>query len=110
MLIDASAITAIFATEAGFERLWARMKADGIDAPFYMSQASYCGNSVDEGLIAAQDRIIRTHDGVLRGPNTDLLTDDRYRRDGCHFSAEGLRAFAAQWVEAIAAGSENQAH
>ena len=81
--------------EAGFERLLERMKADGIDAPFYLSQASYCGNSVDKGLIAAQDRIIRGHTGVLRGPNTDLLTDARYRRDGCHFSEEGLQAFAA---------------
>ncbi|GAB4348459.1 MAG: hypothetical protein Kow0026_02980 [Oricola sp.] len=94
---------------ADFDRFLARLRADGIDAPVYLSQVSYCANSVDAGLIAVQDRIIRIRDGVVRGPNTDLLTDDRYRRDGCHFSAEGLAAFAAQWVEAIRARSESQA-
>lgn len=92
---------------AGFDQLYSRMRGDGIDAPFYLSQVSYCGNSVDEELIATQDRIIRETDGVRRGPNTDLLTDDRYRRDGCHFSAEGLDAFAAQWVAAITSASED---
>lgn len=92
--------------EADFSRFLERLRGEGITAPFYLSQASYCANSVDSGLNAAQDRIIRTRAGVLRGPDTDLLTDDCYRRDQCHFSAQGLDAFAAQWVEAIAAKSE----
>lgn len=91
----------------GFERFRERLQADGINAPLYLSQASYCGNSIDEALLAVQDRIIRSHGNVLRGPNTDLLTDDRFRRDRCHFSAEGLDAFADQWVDAIVAGRED---
>ncbi|MFZ2101097.1 MAG: sialate O-acetylesterase [Oricola sp.] len=92
---------------AGFAHLIARLRADGIDAPFYLSQASYCGNSVDLHLLAVQDVLISGTEGVLRGPNSDILADARYRRDGCHFSAEGLDAFAAQWVAAISAASED---
>lgn len=92
---------------AGFLRLLGRMRDDGIRTPLYLSQASYCGNSKDTGLTGVQDRLIRDETNVLRGPNTDSLTDSRFRRDGCHFSAEGLDAFARLWLQALSQASED---
>ena len=88
-----------------FER---RLRRDGISAPLYLAQASYCGNSVDEQLLATQDQLIRELPGVLRGPNTDTLIQPRYRLpDRCHFSAEGLDAAADLWVQSLTQASEN---
>ena len=85
-----------------------QLRRDGITAPLYLSQASYCGNSVDEPLLAIQDQLIRELPGVLRGPNTDTLTEPRYRLpDRCHFSAEGLDAAASLWVQSLTQASEN---
>lgn len=88
-----------------FER---QLRRDGITAPVYVAQASYCANSVDEQLLAAQDQLIRELPGVLRGPNTDTLVAPRYRLpDRCHFSAEGLDAAATLWVNSLTRASEN---
>ncbi|HLV18479.1 MAG TPA: sialate O-acetylesterase [Pseudomonas sp.] len=87
-----------------FER---QLRRDGIQVPLYLAQASYCGNSVDPALLAVQDQLIRELPGVLRGPNTDTLIAPRYRLpDRCHFSAEGLDAAAALWVQSFLAASE----
>ena len=79
------------------------------DAPIYLSQVSYCADrGVDQDLLDVQDDLIRTVDGVLRGVNSDVLVDVKYRLpDGCHFSAAGLDALADQWVTAIKAKSED---
>ena len=88
-----------------FER---QLRRDGITAPLYLAQASYCGNSVDEQLLASQDLLIRELPGVLRGPNTDTLVHPRFRLpDRCHFSAEGLDAAASLWVQSLTRASEN---
>lgn len=85
-----------------------QLRRDGITAPLYLAQASYCGNSVDEQLLAVQDQLIREMPGVLRGPNTDTLVEPRYRLpDRCHFSAEGLDAAATLWVQSLIQASEN---
>jgi hypothetical protein len=38
--------------------------------------------------------------GIFAGPDTDLL-GYAYRYDGCHFSTEGLEAYADAWLTAI---------
>lgn len=89
-----------------FADLLAKIRAE-TDAPVYLSLATICGNDSDPKLIALQSELIRTTPGVLRGPNTDQLASPEDRMpDGCHFSAQGLDRFAAQWVEALAAESE----
>ena len=79
------------------------------DAPVYLSQVSYCGErKSDETLLSIQDKIIREVDGVLRGPNSDLLLDVKYRlSDQCHFSALGLDALADMWTGWIIESSED---
>lgn len=78
------------------------------DAPIYLSQVSYCGvRKVDETLLSIQDRIIREVDGVLRGPNSDLLLEVQYRLpDQCHFSARGLDVLAEMWTDSVTISSE----
>jgi hypothetical protein len=91
----------------GLRRLNARI--DGLtDAPVYLAQVSYCGErKVDQVLLDRQDESIREVEGVLRGPNSDLLIDDQYRLpDRCHFSARGLDALADMWTGSIIESSE----
>lgn len=91
---------------AAFDGLLARIRTV-TDAPVYLSQATICGNDSDRRLLELQDRIIRETPGVLRGPNTDTLSDPSDRLDdGCHFSANGLDKFADLWVETLGAASE----
>lgn len=91
---------------AAFDGLLAQIRTV-TDAPVYLSRASICGNDSDRRLLALQDRIIRETPGVLRGPNTDTLSDPSDRlEDGCHFSAKGLDQFADLWAEALERASE----
>ena len=87
-----------------------RMRNDGILAPFYLSQTSYCKirYGVDSSLLMLQDSLIREMPGILRGPNTDVLTSREYRLpDDCHFSALGLQRFSEMWQECISLKSED---
>ena len=79
------------------------------DAPIYLSKVSYCADrGIDQQVLDLQDDLIREFPGVLRGVDSDKLTDVKYRLpDGCHFSAEGQDALADQWIAAIEAKSEN---
>lgn len=94
--------------KAGVQFLKDRISGQS-SAPVYLSQVSYCGErKVDGTLLARQDEAIREIPGVLRGPNSDLLLEDRYRLpDRCHFSALGLDALGDMWTDAILAASED---
>jgi len=77
------------------------------DAPFYLSQVSLCQNNQDELLLKIQDKLIREYKGVLRGPNSDLLFDPKFRLpDYCHFSKAGLDELSRMWLESIMDKSE----
>jgi len=87
-----------------FSELKSRMRADGIDADFYLSRASFCGSTIDVELLRKQTAFIAPSEGIFAGPNTDELSDKKFRADfECHFSAEGLAAVADMWVEALEA-------
>lgn len=87
---------------AQFLQLKNQMRGDGIDADFYLSRASFCGSTIDVELLRKQTAFIAPAEGIFAGPNTDLLSDPKYRADfECHFSAEGLDAMADMWVEAL---------
>lgn len=87
-----------------FAQLKSRMREDGIDANFYLSRASFCGSTIDVELLRKQTAFIAPDEGIFAGPNTDELSDKKYRADfECHFSAEGLAAVADMWVQALEA-------
>lgn len=75
----------------------------GSDAPVYVAVASICGNAGSDEIRAAQREIPQRFPGVRPGPNTDELDRFRWRRDLCHFSAEGLERHAALWLEVLTA-------
>ncbi|MBF0676254.1 sialate O-acetylesterase [Pseudomonas sp.] len=93
--------------ERQFLVFYRKLRADGVTAPIYLSQASLCNNARDEHLLAQQDKLIADLPGVLRGPNSDALAHPRYRLpDRCHFSAEGLDALSQLWFESLSNAQE----
>lgn len=78
----------------------------GIDAPVFVAVATICGNRGSDAIRAAQREIPRRFANVLAGPDTDRIDRLRWRRDGCHFSAEGLDHHAEAWRRVIAGDPE----
>lgn len=77
------------------------------NTPIYLSTVSLCQSEPDKGLLGIQDKIIIENEGVLRGPNSDLLSEPKYRLpDYCHFSSEGLDRLSEMWVSSITNHSE----
>ncbi|MCA0932386.1 sialate O-acetylesterase [Lutimonas saemankumensis] len=87
-----------------FVKLLSELKKNGVDIPIYLSRVSFCGDpsSHDDELIKKQNKIIRDFENVYEGPNTDLLSDKKYRLpDRCHFSMLGYDMFSDLWVESL---------
>ena len=84
-----------------------QIRAFSITAPIYVCTATYHPsitqkwNGIDTAIQRAQQEFILENDGVLAGPNTDLidLAADRY--DGVHFSERGLDKFARELFNCI---------
>lgn len=77
------------------------------DTPVYLSQVSLCHNKPDELLLEIQDKLIKEHKGILRGPNSDLLFDPKFRLpDYCHFSNAGFDELSRMWFESVVNKSE----
>lgn len=76
-------------------------------ADFYVSIASYHPQmvlkplGVDSLIRNAQQEFINEHEGVLLGPDTDLLIHAIHRYDSVHFSDFGMSAFARLWLKAL---------
>jgi len=88
-----------------FEILVEKLKAEGIIIPIYLSRTSICNNESDTNLIESQNRIIHDMDIVFPGPNTDLLSDKKFRLpDNCHFSRLGFEEFSDMWVISLSTG------
>ena len=80
------------------------LKSEGIDTKVYLSRVSYCQEirPINKLLISEQNKIIKDFSNVYEGPNTDLLTERKYRLpDDCHFSIEGFDKFSDMWVESL---------
>lgn len=85
-----------------FEAFMQKLKEEDINVPVYLSRTSICENSSDSTLIKIQNKIIEDFDLVLKGPNTDLLYEKKYRLpDYCHFSLLGFEKFSDMWVESL---------
>ena len=77
------------------------------DAPVYLSQVSLCQSKSDKTLLQIQDTLIKKNKGIFRGPNSDILSDPKFRLpDYCHFSLEGLDELSKMWFESIVNKSE----
>jgi len=89
-----------------------QIRTSSITAPFYVCTATYHPsitqkwNGIDTAIQSAQKEFVSENEGVLAGPNTDLidLAADRY--DGVHFSERGLDKFARELYKCIVINKE----
>lgn len=84
-----------------FGQMLEGMRGEGVDAPVYVAVASACGHGGSDAIRAAQREIPHKFANTRPGPNTDEIDRLRWRRDGCHFSAEGLKLHANAWTEVL---------
>ena len=87
-----------------FNKLLIQLKKYNINAPIFLSRASICGenNKSNLELINIQNKIINDFELVYEGPNTDLLSEKKYRlQDNCHFSLIGLEKFSQMWIDCL---------
>jgi len=77
------------------------LKKNGIETPIYLSRVSLCKKRLPNKILTdIQNKLIEDLDIIKEGPNTDLLTEKKYRLDDyCHFSLEGYDKFSDMWVE-----------
>ena len=73
----------------------------GIKAPLYLALASRCEGPVSKAIQSAQLELIRERDDILKGANTDVISDMDDRYDFCHFSDSGLKKHAESWMRTI---------
>ncbi len=81
------------------------LRAHGIDAPVYVSQATRCGPGWMEAnpIRAAQQALASGAPGFRAGVDTDALLDakDRNPTDGCHFARSGQMKTAEARAEIL---------
>jgi hypothetical protein len=86
-------------------KLVARVRAAGIDAPFYVSRSSKCDVESPRNTAAVragQEAAIDPKLNIRPGPDTDLIGNDgRNPFDGCHMNEAGTLANAALWAAFI---------
>lgn len=87
-----------------FERILAGLRSVNVEAPVYVSQATWCFGRSSTDIAAAQKTLVDWVHGTRAGPNTDALRAAEYRYDGCHFSDRGVDAAARLWFRALSGG------
>ncbi len=106
---DVFAGTSTEAYTSQFTALAASLETLGIDAPVFPAVATRCYFREDMEVEYADsaERIRVAQQGlpelpnVFPGPDTDTISGDQFRPDGCHFTAKGIAAHARLWVEAL---------
>ena len=80
-----------------------QFRAEGFDAPFYLSSSTKCGPvdptnaaAIRAGQLSAIDSALN----IQRGPDTDTIGNDG-RSGGCHMNEAGTLANAALWAAFI---------
>ena len=90
-----------------FMSLVKSIRADGVDAPVYISVASRCevtdvAWTASNPIADAQRSLPNAEAHILRGVDTDALVGPSDRVDDCHFGASGQEKFANSWVPILA--------
>jgi hypothetical protein len=89
-----------------FRQLAALLRANGVFCPILAARSTLCEGPTPHpfrnhaAIREGQARLADPSQGVLRGPDTDLIGAEG-RRDGCHFAAAGLERAATLWLDAI---------
>jgi hypothetical protein len=87
--------------ENDFHAFLGSVRAAGIDAPVYVALASRTVvNGPDATVRQAQQSLVNAGDKVFAGPDADQLGPE-FRRDGTHFTLEGLERLADLWYTSL---------
>ena len=87
-----------------FHAMLAAIRAQGVDAPIYVSVATASPRLVStDALRRAQEALVQPQESIMPGPDSDLLGAEM-RHDGVHFSTAGLGHLSELWFEALVPG------
>ena len=82
---------------ASFRSLKGTIDSQGIDAPLFISRASFCnGSNYPNNITRAQNQLANELNGVFLGVNTDKIVSSSMRFDDCHFNKQGQEATAQE--------------
>jgi hypothetical protein len=85
----------------GLEQLKVILDRAGSSAPLLVGLSTVCRSIPNAAIRGAIRAKVRTDERFKLGPDTDSLRGERFRSDGCHFSARGLMRSALRWARAI---------
>jgi hypothetical protein len=88
-----------------FASMLESIRLEGVDAPIYVSVATWTRGTHSVGEIADAQRSLVDHRKILSGPDTDAMGFCG-RFDGTHFSTDGLVQVADLWMNALTRQSE----
>ena len=100
---DARAGTSKTDYAAGLDKLEATLRKAGSDAPVVLARSTLCRAEKSLAIRSAIEGKTATSDRFRAGPDTDDLTGELLRFDGCHFTARGLEAAARMWQTGLLA-------
>jgi peptidoglycan/LPS O-acetylase OafA/YrhL len=83
-----------------FAELVDRLRRQGITAPVFVAQSTYCRGNGLGYLARAQERLPLMLLGVRKGPDMDSIQGNG-RIDDCHFTHTGLAMAAQRWREVL---------
>lgn len=81
----------------------ATFRVHGIEAPFFVAQATHHRNQTPEGVMAVragQKALVDPERGIFQGPDTDIIGDE-FRDQRSHFTAEGSDRHADLWLAVL---------
>lgn len=89
-------------------RLAAIIDEAGAKAPVILARSTICRSLPYDAVRTAIEAKAAGDHRFRLGPDTDALSGERFRRDGCHLTVDGLDSAARMWAESI--GSEAFGH
>jgi len=99
---DARAATTEQVYSAGLDKLAVILEQAGSRAPIFLARSTVCRSDPNAAVRTAIEAKAQSNGRFRLGPDTDTLVGADLRRDGCHFSGQGLDRAAQLWAVTLA--------
>ena len=83
------------------DRLAAIVDEAGAKAPIILARSTICRSAPNDSIRTAIAAKASADHHFRLGPDTDVLAGEGFRRDGCHFTSDGLDSAAKMWAVSI---------
>ncbi|SBT09908.1 hypothetical protein ACCAA_80011 [Candidatus Accumulibacter aalborgensis] len=83
------------------DRLAALLHEAGAKAPIILALSTICRSAPNDAIRRAITAKASADRRFRLGPDTDVLAGEGFRRDGCHFTSDGLISAAKMWAVSI---------